>query len=167
MLSMYDASVPVFIRGFQNFSHVLEKGAVHALEAGVDPKTLIEAQLAPDMHALPAQVQRASDTAKGCVMRLAGREIPAMADEEDSFEALQERIAKTIAVLDGVKPEELAGSETREIALELPKRTLVFSGKDYLFGFAIPNFFFHVTTGYAILRHKGVPVGKMDYLGKV
>jgi uncharacterized protein len=167
MPSLYDASVPLFIRGLGNLSHVLKKGAAHAKAAGLDPKTLIEARLAPDMHPLPAQVQRASDTAKGCAMRLAGRAVPSFEDTEQSFEELEARIQKTIAVLKELSPSDLEGSERREIVLELPNRSLRFEASAYLLDFAIPNFFFHVTTGYAILRHKGVEIGKTDYLGKL
>jgi hypothetical protein len=117
------------------------------------------------MDPLPAQVQRASDAAKGCAARLAGIEVPSYADDESTFPALQERIAKTIGFLKSIRPEQLDGSETRVIELKLRANAVTFDGKSYLLGFVLPNFFFHVTTAYDILRHKGVQIGKMDYLG--
>ena len=117
------------------------------------------------MRPLTFQIQTASDTAKGCAARLAGIEAPAMADTETTFPELQQRIAKTIAFLDSVKPAQLAGAEDREIVLKFPNGEMKFSGKDYVTGFALPNFYFHVTTAYAILRHNGIEIGKRDFLG--
>lgn len=165
-LSMYEASVPVFIHFFGNLSKILEKGAEHAKSKGIDPATLIEARLFEDMHPLPQQIQRASDTSKGCAARLAGIEAPKFADEEKTFEELQARIKKTVDFLKSVTPSQIDGTEGKDIALQAGKTTLQFKGQDYLLGFALPNFFFHVTTAYDILRHKGVPLGKMDYLAR-
>lgn len=164
-LSMYEASVPVFIRALSNLSAILDKGAAHAQTQGLDPADLIQARLISDMDALPAQIQRASDTAKGCAARLAGIAVPGMADTETTFAELQERIAKTVAFLNTVTPAQLDGSETRSIELKVPPEPMYFDGKSYLLGFALPNFFFHITTAYDILRHKGVQIGKRDYLG--
>ena len=164
-LSMYDVSIPPFIRALSNLSAILEKGAAHAKAQGIDESELIQTRLIADMDALPAQVQRASDSAKGCAARLAGIEIPSYADTEATFPELQERIAKTIGFLKSIRPEQLEGSDTRTVELKLRNGPVTFDGKSYLLGFALPNFFFHVTTAYDLLRHKGVQIGKMDFLG--
>jgi hypothetical protein len=117
------------------------------------------------MHPLPNQIQIASDAAKGCAARLAGIEAPAMPDTEKTFAELQQRISRTIDFLKSVKPEQLAGAEDRTITLKFPQGEMTFTGKDFLTGFALPNFFFHVTTAYGLLRHKGIQIGKMDFLG--
>lgn len=165
-LSLYDVSVPVLVRGLGNLSALLEKGRAFADETGLDHAVLLEARLAPDMAPLPYQVQRASDTAKGLAVRVGQVASLAMADEETSFAELQQRIAATIAFLDAVPADSMDGREGAEILLTTPSATISFTGTSYVLGFALPNFFFHVTTAYALLRHKGVPVGKMDYLGK-
>ncbi|MGO4304027.1 DUF1993 domain-containing protein [Cupriavidus sp. RAF12] len=164
-LSMYEVSIPVFIRGLTNLSAILEKGAAHAQAQGTDSSDLIQTRLISDMDALPAQIQRASDSAKGCAARLAGIDIPSYADDEVTFPDLQARIAKTIGFLKSIRPEQLEGSETRTVELKLRSGPVTFDGKSYLLGFALPNFYFHVTTAYDILRHKGVQIGKMDFLG--
>jgi hypothetical protein len=164
-LSMYDVAIPSFIRALTNLSAILEKGAAHAQAQGMDPADLIQTRLIADMDALPAQVQRASDAAKGCAARLAGTEVPSFADNEATFAELQERIAKTVDYLKTIRPEQLEGSESRSIELKLRQGTMTLDGKSYLLGFALPNFYFHITTAYDILRHKGVQIGKMDYLG--
>jgi len=126
----------------------------------------VGARLAPDMLTLAGQIQRASDSAKGAAARLAGIENPSFADDETTFADLQERIVKTRRFLEGVSAEQIDGSAARSIELNLGTK-VTFRGDDYLLNFALPNFYFHVTTAYDILRHSGVPVGKMDYLGKV
>jgi hypothetical protein len=164
-VTMYDASIPVFIRAFSNLSHLLEKAASHIEAAQIDPSILIECRLAPDMDPFRAQIQRASDTAKGCAMRLAGSAIPKFEDTENSIETLQARIAKTVDLLQSVDAAALEESEQRTIKINMRRRWVAFDGKSYLFTLALPNFFFHVTTAYAILRHSGVQIGKLDYLG--
>lgn len=164
-LSMYDASIPVFIRYLTNLSAILEKGVAHAKEQGIDPQTLIDTRLVADMDALPAQIQRASDAAKGAAARLAGVEVPSFPDDETTFAQLQERIAKTIGFLKTIRAEQMEGSESRSIELKMRTGPVTFDGKTYLLSFALPNFFFHVTTAYGLLRHKGVQIGKLDYLG--
>jgi uncharacterized protein len=159
-LSMYQASIPLLVRGLDNLSTVLKKGEAHG-----DADALIQARLAPDMFTLAGQIQRASDTAKGCAARLAGIDNPSFADTETTFAQLQERIAKTIAFVQGVKPAQIDGSEDKTISFKAGPNIMTFTGASYLLTFVVPNFFFHVTTAYAILRHKGVEVGKMDYLG--
>jgi hypothetical protein len=164
---MYQTSVPVFLHAFANLSAILDKGAEFAISQKLDPAQLLEARLFEDMYPLPQQIQRASDSAKGCAARLAGIDAPKMEDNEKTFADLQARIAKTVEFLKSVKPAQIDGSETRDITLNAGKTTLQFKGADYLLRFALPNFFFHVTTAYDILRHKGVPLGKMDYLGRL
>lgn len=164
-LSIYQISVPVFIRMLGNLSAILAKAEAHAQAKNIDPSVFLNARLAPDMFALTRQVQIASDAAKGCGARLAGVDIPSFADEEKSFADLQARIAKTVDFLKGLKPEQFEGAENREITIKTPSRELHFKGLDFLLHFANANFFFHVTTTYAILRHNGVEVGKMDFLG--
>ncbi len=159
-LSMYQASIPLLVRGLENLSAVLEKGAAHP-----DAAALVEARLAPDMFTLAGQVQRASDTAKGCAARLAGIDNPSFADTETTFAELQERIARTIAFVQAVKPGQIDGTEDKTISFKAGANMMNFTGASYLLIFVMPNFFFHVTAAYAILRHKGVAVGKMDYLG--
>jgi uncharacterized protein len=159
-ISMYRASIPVFIRALGNLSAILKKGEAHEGSA-----SFIDARLAPDMLTLAGQVQRASDAAKAGVARLGGIDNPSFPDTEKTFAELQPRIKKTIDFLQSVKPEQIDGSEQRTIEFKAGQRELKFTGMDYLLGFALPNFYFHVTAAYAILRHKGVQIGKMDYLG--
>jgi len=166
-LSMYQASVPVLLRQLGTLSDLLGKGADHAAASGGDPAALLALRLAPDMFPLTRQIQIASDAAKGGVARLAGIEVPSFADEETSFPELRERIARTVAFVESVPAELIDGSEERRITLKAGPREFEFRGQDFLLHFVLPNFFFHVTTAYAILRHGGVPVGKMDYLGGI
>jgi hypothetical protein len=161
-LSMYQASIPLLVRGLGNLSAVLKKGEAHG-----DAAALVEARLAPDMFTLSGQIQRASDTAKGCAARLASIDNPSFADSETSFAQLQERIAKTVDFLQRVKREQIDGTEDKPISFKAGPYMLNFTGASYLLTFVVPNFFFHVTTAYDILRHKGVAVGKMDYLGSL
>lgn len=157
-LSMYQASIPPLLRGLTVLSAVLAKGETQS-------SALVEARLAPDMLTLIGQVQRASDTAKGCGARLGGIEPPSMADTEKTFADLQARVAKTADFLKSLKPGEIDGTEDKPIVLKAGERTFNLTGRAYLFNFVLPNFYFHVTTAYAILRNNGVPLGKMDYLG--
>ena len=163
-VSMYRASIPVLTRSLNNLSAILEKASAHAAAGNIDPAGLVNARLAPDMLTLAGQIQRASDSAKGAAARLAGIENPSFADDETTFADLQERIVKTRRFLESVSAEQIDGSATRTIELNLGTK-VIFRGDDYLLNFALPNFYFHVTTAYDILRHSGVPVGKMDYLG--
>ena len=165
-LSMYQASIPGFLRMLGNLSAILHKAEAYAAERKIEPGVLINARLAPDMLPLVRQVQIATDGVKGCGARLAGIEIPSYADTESSFAELQERIAKTRAFLQGIDAAQLEGSEGKEITLKFPSMEMKFGGRDYLLGFVLPNFYFHVTTAYAILRHNGLQIGKMDYLGQ-
>jgi hypothetical protein len=164
-LSLYDASIPVFIRGFANLSAILEKGRAYADENGIAHAELLEARLYPDMSPLTAQIQRASDTARFTAVRV-GQVAPlAIADTEASFDDLQARIAATVDFLKAVPADSMDGREDAHVELKTPTATVDFTGTSYILGFAVPNFYFHVTTAYALLRLKGVPVGKLDYLG--
>jgi uncharacterized protein len=160
MPTLYDFTVPVFTRTLRNLDHLLAK----AVQSGIDEQALLDARLAPDMFPLTKQVQIACDTAKLAVMRIAQAEPRPMADEETSIADLRERIAKTIAYIAEAKPAAFAGRETADIVLKLPDRELPFTGLSLLTDFTLPNFFFHVTTAYDLLRMKGVEIGKMDYL---
>lgn len=156
--SVYDASVPVFVASLNNMTAWLEKAAGREAE-------LMAARLAPDMHPLPRQYQMASDAAKGAVARLAGVTPPAMADTEASFAELKARMAATVAFITGVDPAAVAAGATRTVALKFPNGMgYRFEGAAFLTGFALSNFFFHVTTAYAILRAGGVGMGKVDFL---
>lgn len=164
--TIYDASVPPLVYMLENLGHVLTVGENHARENGIDAKQYLDARLAPDMFALVKQVQVATDMSKGCGARLAGAEIPKYEDNETSFAELQARIAKTVAFLKGLDRNSFTGAEDKAVSLKFPNAEFNFNGKDYLNNFAVPNIYFHITTVYAILRHKGVPLGKPDFLGR-
>lgn len=164
-LTMYDLSVPVFTRGLGQLAHLLDKGLAHAQAANIDPATLVEARLAPDMFPLARQVQSASDASKLAVARIAGITAPAFADTETTFEELQARIARTLDFFKTVDRSQLDGAEGRPVVVKARGNEMHFTAERYLLQFALPNFFFHLTTAYGVLRHSGVPVGKLDYLG--
>lgn len=164
-LSMYEVSIPVFIRGLTVLSGLLEKGQAHAAQTGAG-EDMVQARLAPDMLTLAGQVQRASDTSKLSGQRLSGVTAPAMPDTETTFADLRKRTADTIAYLKTIEASALEDSQDKVIELNLgPQRKIEFKGSDYLLTFALPNFYFHITTAYAILRNQGVSVGKLDFLG--
>ncbi len=163
-LSLYDASIPGYLRMLRNLAAVLTKAQAYADANGIALSTLTEARLSPDMHPLPRQIQMASDAAKGGAARLAGVEPPSMPDVETTFPELQARIAATVAYLETLKPEQFVGREDSTIELKFPNGSMTFTGRDFLFNFSLPNFLFHVTTAYAILRNQGAPLGKMDFL---
>jgi hypothetical protein len=162
---LYDLTIPVFLRGFASMAAFLDKGRAHADAAGISHAELLETRLFEDMKPLPYQVQRASDAAKFVAVRLGQVETVPMEDDEASFADLQDRIARTVAFLQTVPAAAINGREDAEIVIKLPNRSFEMRGIDYVLGFAIPNFYFHMTTAYALLRHKGVPLGKMDFLG--
>ena len=164
-ISMYQASAPRFANTLKNLSTILDKAQAHADAKKIDTKVYTAARLYPDMFPMARQVQSACDTAKGAVARLAGVDIPAHEDTEQTFEELKARIAKTIAFINTVKPAQIDGSEEREVVLKMRSGEVKFKGMQYLLGHALPNFYFHVTTAYDILRHNGVEVGKRDYIG--
>lgn len=165
MPSLYEITVPVFIRAFANLSKNLDKAREHADANGIVHEELLTARLYPDMLPLIGQVQRASDTAKFVPVRVGGIGAPAMADEEKSFDDLKRRIAATVDYLETIEPGMFEGREQNEVVLKFGPRSFPFTANDYVLVFAQPNFYFHVTTAYAILRHKGVPLGKLDFIG--
>ena len=164
-LSMHQASAPIFLRALKGLNTVLSKAAAHAEAKGFEPAALLQARLYPDMFPLIRQVQICTDFAKGAVARLAGEEPPAWADEEVSFDDLISRVAKTASYVAAFGADRIDGSEAREITLVRRDQSSVVMGQSYLLDQAMPNFYFHLTTAYAILRHNGVEVGKKDYLG--
>ncbi len=159
--SIHQASAPVFIRALTNLSAMMDK----ALAGGADEATLLAARLAPDMHPFPRQIQMASDAAKGAIARLTGTEAPSMPDTETTFAELKVRIEKTVAYVASLDAAAFEGAEDREVVLKFPGLELKFTGAQYLTSFALPNFFFHVSMAYALLRANGVALGKMDFLG--
>lgn len=164
-LTMYSSSVPVFLHFLKNLSNILKKGADYAAEKKIDDKVLTSARLFPDMFPLTRQVQIACDVAKGCGARLAGMEVPKYEDNEVTFAELQARIEKTVNFLQSIPEASVNGSEQKQIKLQAGPRELEFIGENFLRNWALPNIYFHITTTYNLLRHNGVPVGKMDYLG--
>ena len=164
-ISMHQASAPRFAGMLRNLSALLDKAQAHCEAKKIDPLALTQFRLYPDMFTLARQVQIACDTAKGAVARLAGAEIPKHEDTEQTFAELKARIAKTLEFVESVPAAKIDGSEEREVVLKLRGQDVKFSGLQYLLGFAYPNFYFHVTMAYAILRHNGVEVGKRDFLG--
>lgn len=164
-LSMYSSSVPVFLHYLKNLSVILEKGEEYAAGKKVDEKVLTGARLYPDMLPLAKQVQIACDVAKGCGGRLAGADLPKYEDNEVTFAELQARITKTMDYLKSLPEEKFSGSEQKQIRLQAGPRELEFVGDHFLRQWALPNVYFHITTTYNILRHNGVPLGKMDFLG--
>jgi len=164
-VSMYQASVPVFQQVLTSLSAILTKAAAHAEAKKIDPSVFITARLAPDMFPLSRQIQIATDHAKGASARLAGVEIPSYPDTETTFPELQARITKTLDFIKNLKPAQFEGAASREVKLKIGGNELTFSGQKYLFHGAFPNFFFHATTAYDILRHNGVEVGKRDFIG--
>jgi hypothetical protein len=165
-ISMYQASVPVFVRALNNLIDILGKAAAHAEAKKIDPAVLLNSRLYPDMFPLSRQVQIASDTAKGGAARLAGMEPPKYEDSEKSFPELIERLRKTIAYLNTLKPEQIDGSENRTVTLKVRDETLTLEGLTFLLNRVLPNLYFHISIAYGILRHGGVEIGKKDYLGK-
>ena len=163
-LSLYDVSIPAYLHSLKNLAAILDKAEAHAGETKTDLGGYLEARLAPDMHPFTRQIQLASDAAKGGTARLAGVAAPSFPDTETTWPELKDRLARTIAFLEGVKREQVDGREDATIELPLPGRTLTFTPRDFLLQFSLPNFFFHVVTAYGLLRAQGVPLGKMDYL---
>lgn len=157
---MYQASAPLFLRALESLAAILKKG-----EGQGD--AIVEARLAPDMLTLAGQIQRATDSAKGCMARLANVPIPSFPDEEKTLAELHARIAKTVDFIKSIPADKIDGSENLPVAVGAGSRELKFKGEDYLLSFALPNFYFHIATAYGILRHKGVEIGKRDYLGRL
>jgi hypothetical protein len=164
-LSMYQVSVPVFVRALGNLAHVLQKGAAHAKAKGIPDEVLLQTRLTPDMFPLVRQVQTATDMAKGAVARLAGVEPMKIEDNETTLEQLSARIARVVEYINTFKPEQIDGSESRAIQLKMRSGERNFEGQPYLLHYALPNVFFHCATAYDILRQIGTDIGKKDFLG--
>jgi len=164
-ISMYGMSVPVFTRMLTNLLAILDKAEADAGPRKIDLDVFVNDRLAPDMLPFKKQIQIATDHAKGAVSRLAGKPVPSWADDEQTYEELKARLHKALDLLASATPAEIDGSEDRDITLKTNKGDIVLKGQDYLLNRAMPNFYFHVTMAYAILRHNGVPIGKADYLG--
>ena len=166
-ISMYNASAPVLARALRNLAAMLQKGEAFAAERKIDPSVLLNYRLAPDMYPLVKQVQIATDMSKGCVSRLAGVDIPSYEDKEATFGELVARLEKCVAHIESFTPAQIDGSEDKAITLKFPNGEYAFTGLAYLQGFVVPNVYFHSAMAYAILRHCGVPLGKMDFIGSV
>jgi hypothetical protein len=166
-LSLYDASIPTFLHTLRSFKAILEKAVAHAQARNFDPNVFVSMRLYPDMLPLNRQVQIASDAAKSAAARLSGSEPPKFEDNETTMTELIARVTKTIDYLEGFKPEQLEGDNNRVITVKTPRTSFSFKAVDFLRHWALPNFFFHVTTTYALLRHGGVEIGKVDFLGPV
>jgi len=166
-ISMYDFSIPVLTRGLTNLSAILDKAAAHAAAKKFDPAALAQSRLYPDMYPLVRQVQIACDTAKGAAARLAGIEVPKHEDNEATLAELKARIAKTVDFLKSVNRDRLKDAESRDIEIKFPNGSWKFTGIAYLADFVLPNFYFHVSMVYALLRKSGVEIGKGDFLGEL
>jgi hypothetical protein len=163
---MYSTSIPVFKQMLVSMSQILAKAEIHATAKKIDPNVLLQARLYPDMFPLLRQVQIAADFAKGVSARLAGVEVPSYEDKEQSFADIQNRINTTLAFIDSLTPTQFENSENREIITRPgTDKERKFTGQSYLISYGLPQFFFHVTTAYAILRHNGIEIGKGDYMG--
>jgi len=163
---MYQASAPRFANILRNLTAIIEKAEAHCAAKKIEPAALTSYRLFPDMFPFTRQVQIACDTAKGAVARLAGADIPKHEDTEQTFAELKARIAKTIDFVESISAAKIDGSDDKEIVLQMRSGERRFKGMQYLLGHAYPNFYFHVTTAYNILRHNGVDVGKGDFIGK-
>jgi uncharacterized protein len=163
-LSMYDAVIPSFVRSLKNLDAILDKAVAYAEGKKVDPTVLLGSRLAIDMLPFSTQIHRATETARGGAARLAQVDIASFPDEDKTVVDLKNRLAKTIAFLESMPTEKFTGAEDRTVTQKLAGNDMTFPAKQYLFGFMIPNFYFHVTTAFAILRHNGVEIGKIDYL---
>jgi uncharacterized protein len=164
-ISMYQASVPRFVNILGNLSNILDKAQAHVDAKKLDTATLTTYRLFPDMLPMTTQVQIACDAAKGVVARLAGVEIPVYEDNEKTLADLKARVTKTIAFIQSMTPAQIDGTEDKEIVIKRGDKETRYTGMQFLLGHALPNFYFHVTTTYNILRHNGIEIGKRDYLG--
>jgi len=165
-ITMYQASVPAFTQMLGSLAAILTKAEAHATAKKIDPAVLLGARLFPDMLPYTRQIQLTCDFAKNTTARLAGQEPPKWEDKESSFAELQARIGKTLDFLKGYKPAQIDGAEERDVTIPIGGNPTTFKGQRYLVGFALPNFYFHLSAAYAILRHNGIEVGKRDYLGQ-
>ncbi len=164
--TMYQAAAPAILQALKALDGILGKAEAYASERKIDPTVLLNYRLAPDMFAFTRQVQLVTDFAKSTMARLAGQEVPKYEDTEKTIAELKARVAKVTAYVQGFKPSDLEGSETRDVTIPIGGQPMTFKGADYLVNFALPNFYFHCTTAYAILRHCGLGIGKRDFLAR-
>ena len=163
---MYEASVPVLTHFLKGLSAILKKAEAHCQARKIEPDAILQARLFPDMFNFTRQVQLVTDFAKGAGARLAGIPVPSFPDEEKSFADLQARIAKTVDFLGTLRKEQFADAATRTVTIKVAGNDMSFSGGEYFMGYAVPNFYFHLTTAYNILRHNGFELGKRDFMGR-
>ena len=165
-LSLYEVSVPVLKQMLGALGNILEKAEAHVAHKKLEPAALLQARLFPDMFPFTRQVQIACDFAKGMAGRLAGVDVPVEEDKEQGFAELRARVARTLAFVSALDAAKFQGAEARHIVLRpgTPKERS-FNGQDYLLHYALPQFYFHMTTAYALLRHNGLEIGKLDYMG--
>ncbi|HEX4241723.1 MAG TPA: DUF1993 domain-containing protein [Steroidobacteraceae bacterium] len=166
-ISLYQVSIPALTRGLTNLAALLDKAAAHSAAKKLDPAVLAQSRLFPDMFPLARQIQITCDTAKGAAGRLAGVDIPKHEDSEANLEQLKARVAKTLDFVKSVSAAQLKDAETRSIELKFPSSTLKFTGLSYVTDFVLPNFYFHISIAYGLLRQAGVEIGKNDYLGAI
>ena len=164
-ITLYQAAVPPVLQVLTSLLNILGKASAHCQAHKIEPSVLLGSRLFPDMFPLVRQVQIVTDQAKGMAARLAGTEVPSYPDDETSFEGLQVRLASTIAFIKNIHPEQIDGAEDKDIHFKIGGKELKFKGQTYLLNFVFPNFYFHATTAYNILRHNGVELGKRDFLG--
>jgi uncharacterized protein len=165
--AMYDAAVPVFNQMLGSLSTLLDKANAHAQAKKFDVSVLLQSRLAPDMLPFVRQVQIACDSAKFGVARLTGVEAPKFPDDEATVDELKDRIARTLEFINGVSKERFEGTAERAVEVPLRDRKLNFDGRSFLLHWSLPNFYFHLTTAYNLLRHNGVEIGKKDFIGPV
>ena len=163
---MFDTSVPVLIHFLKGLSAILKKAEGHCAANKIDPDALLQARLYPDMFTFTRQVQLTTDFAKGMGARLAGLPVPSFADEEKTFAELQARLARTIEFLSALTKEQYADAAARTVTIKIGGQDTTFTGAAYAASYALPNFYFHLTTTYNILRHNGIELGKKDYMGR-
>ncbi len=166
-MNLYHQTVPVFSHQLKNLAAILKLAAKDAKARNIDPSVLLNSRLAPDMLPLVSQVRIATDNVKGCCGRLAGVDAPTLADNETTFVELDQRIKTVLKFLRTLKPAQFEGAESRKIAMVMPIGTIEFNGLDYFNGWALPNFYFHYSTAFSILRHNGLGIGKKEFLGQV
>lgn len=164
-IDVYDQTIAALSRGLLNLDAIVGKAEAYAEERGIDPTVLVQARLYPDMLPFVSQIRIATDTAKGAAARLSATELPSWPDDEQNFAEIHGRVRKALDFLSRFNRGQFEGSEGRNIELKLGKQHVKFSGREYILGFVLPNFYFHLATAYAILRHNGVPLGKRDFLG--
>ena len=166
-ISIYDQSIARMTHMLKNLDKIVSKAEAYAEDNKIDPPALLRARLFPNMRDFIFQVQVATDMAKSCAARLTGQEVPKWGDEEETFADVHARIKKALDFLATFKPEQFEGSENIDLELKLGSHTVKFTGKSYLLGFVLPNFYFHTTTAYNLMRHNGLDLGKRDFLGEI